>query len=112
MTRIRRQIDSYSYLLDKIEKEGIVLSDLPYIEDYIDRAVSLSGGNGWDFYGNILKELIRDNNIDGLREVLLSPQGDRYRSISPLIILLLSPEEGMKFRSNQRVITPEMLTIF
>ena len=110
-SREQRQLRSYVYLLNKIEREGISLSTIPDIDFYIDRAVRMSRGPGWDAYAAVLKELIRREDIDGLRDVLLSPSCDRYRSISPLIMLLMTPEEGQQFRQRMPVVTPDMLKI-
>ncbi|WP_257181297.1 hypothetical protein [Corynebacterium cystitidis] len=110
-SRSYRQIQSYVYLFDKIERERIRLSSLPKIEQYIDRAVKVSHGTGWEYFGNALKDLIRRDDVEGLKEVLLTPDEDRYRSISPLLMLLMTPEEGQRFRPPPRVATPDMLTV-
>lgn len=110
-SREQRQLRSYAYLLDKIEREGISLSTIPHIDFYIDRAVGMSQGPDWDTYAAVLKELIHREDIDGLKEVLLSPSCDRYRSISPLIMLLMTPEEGQQFRPHMPVVTPDMLMV-
>ncbi|AWB82041.1 hypothetical protein C3B44_06475 [Corynebacterium yudongzhengii] len=71
----------------------------------------MSRGPGWEFFGDTLKDLIRRDDIQGLKEVLLDPDEDRYRSVSPLIMLLMTPEDGQRFRPPHRVITADMLTV-
>lgn len=112
-SRQYRQMESYRYLFKKIEESRIPLSLLPRVDFYIDRAVNMSSGEGWEGYGNTLKEPIRRNDIEGLKAVLLDPDDDRYRSISPLIMLLMPPEESQAIRKRQHpgVVTPDMLVV-
>ncbi|QNE89172.1 hypothetical protein H0194_08935 [Corynebacterium incognita] len=112
-SRSQRQISAYTYLFDKITRERISLAHIPDTSFYIDRALTHSTGPGWEGYAAELKHLINNDDITGLKQRLLpaTDEGDRYRSISPLLMLLLTPEEGQALKPPYRLVTPEMLNV-